>query len=194
MRVFEDLCPAPPAWTLRWDAVTAAFGWVRRLSGVPQDPRHHGEGDVAVHTRMACEAMAASPTWRARPAAERVRLFTTVLLHDAAKPDCTVTDAGGAITAHGHSRRGDLHARRVPWELGAPVAWREHVAALVRHHQVPFWAFERPDLARIAFRVSLLSRNDDLVELATADIRGRICDDADDLVDNVTLYGQWCAE
>ncbi|HKD97726.1 MAG TPA: AAA family ATPase [Micromonosporaceae bacterium] len=194
MRVFEDLCPAPPAWTLRWDAVIAAFPWVRRMVGVPQDPRHHGEGDVAVHTRMACEALAASSTWRARAAGERVRLFATVLLHDAAKPDCTQVTDDGAITAHGHSRRGDLHARRVLWELGAPVAWREHVAALVRHHQVPFWAFERPDLAPIAFRVSLLARNDDLVELATADIRGRICGDAETLVDNVTLYGQWCAE
>jgi hypothetical protein len=37
------------------------------------------------------------------------------------------------------------------------VAWREHVAALVRHHQVPFWALERPDLRQIAFRVSLMA-------------------------------------
>jgi predicted kinase len=194
MRPFDELCPTAPDWTVPWTAIEAAFPWIRALAGVAQDPRHHGEGDVATHTRMACAALAASPSWRARSEPARVRLFAAVLLHDAAKPWCTRAGADGAITAHGHSRGGDLHARRVLWEMGAPPAWREHVAALVRHHQVPFWAFERPDLAPIAFRVSLLASNADLVELACADIRGRICDDADALIDNVLLYGQWCGE
>ena len=39
------------------DAVHAAFAWIRRLDGVPQDAVHHGEGDVATHTRMAVEAI-----------------------------------------------------------------------------------------------------------------------------------------
>ncbi|WP_018656285.1 AAA family ATPase [Actinomadura flavalba] len=194
MRVFAELCPAPPRWEVPWDDVAAAFAWVRRLEGVPQDRLHHAEGDVAVHTRMACEALAGLPAWRARPAEERVRLFAAVLLHDVAKPYCTRTDADGRVTAHGHSRRGDLMARRVLWELGAPPEWREHVAALVRHHQVPFWALERPDLAAIAFRVSLLARNDDLVLLATADLLGRICGDTAEILENIALYEQYCAE
>jgi predicted kinase len=194
MRLFDDLCPAPPHWDLRWDEVGEAFGWVRDLAGVRQDAVFHGEGDVEVHTRMACEALAALPQWRARPAAERVRLFATVLMHDIAKPYCTRTEDGGRITARGHSRRGDLMARRILWEMGAPVAWREHVTALIRHHQVPFWALERPDLQKIAFRVSLLARNDDLVLLASADILGRVCPDTDELLDNVALYGEYCAE
>jgi predicted kinase len=194
MRVFEDLCPDGPEWTLRWDDVVAAFDWLRALAGVPQDPRLHGEGDAATHTRMACEALVAAPTWRARPAAERVRLFAAVLLHDAAKAWCTKIEPDGVPSTHGHCRGGDLHARRVLWELGAPAAWREHVAALVRHHQMPFHAFDRPDLDPVAYRVSLLSRNDDLVELALADMRGRICASAGSLIDNALLYGQWCQE
>src|SRR5690606_17706981 len=35
MRVFDELCPAPPHWTVRWDEVRAAFGWVRAMAGVP---------------------------------------------------------------------------------------------------------------------------------------------------------------
>ncbi|MFB4317194.1 AAA family ATPase [Actinomadura sp. 21ATH] len=194
MRVFEELCPAPPRWEVPWPAICATFSWVRALEGVPQDPVHHAEGDVAVHTRMACEALAELPEWRARPAAERVRLFTAVLMHDVAKPYCTQTGDDGRITAHGHSRRGDLMVRRILWELGAPVAWREHVAALVRHHQVPFWALERPDLQRIAFRASLLARNDDLVLLATADILGRVCGDTAEVLDSIELYREYCAE
>src|SRR5690606_33350603 len=174
MRVFDGLCPAPPHWTVRWDEVRAAFGWVRAMAGVPQDEVFHGEGDVETHTRMACEALASLPQWRARPRDERVRLFAAVLMHDVAKPHCTRVE-DGRVTARGHSRRGDLMARRILWEMGAPIAWREHVAALIRHHQVPFWALERPDLERIAFRVSLLARNDDLVLLASADVLGRVC-------------------
>jgi predicted kinase len=194
MEAFERLCPVGPRWSLDWPAVRAAFAWVRALDGVAQDPRHHGEGDVATHTRLAAGALAASPTWRARPAAERVRLFAAVLLHDAAKPWCTQVGPDGTVTAHGHSRGGDLHARRVLWEAGAPIAWREHVAALIRHHQVPFWAMERGDLDQIVFRVSLLARNDDLAELARADINGRVCDDASSLLDGVDLYEQWCVD
>ncbi|GAA2376672.1 hypothetical protein GCM10010432_37720 [Catellatospora methionotrophica] len=110
-----------------------------------------------------------------------------------AKPDCTRHD-GERVTAHGHSRRGELTARRVLWELGAPIGDREHVAALVRHHQVPFWALERPDLEQIALRVSLTARNDDLAILATADIRGRVCADADAVLDSIGLFREYCAD
>ena len=194
MRVFEELCPSPPSWRVPWPEIVEAFAWVRALAGVPQDAAHHGEGDVAVHTRMACEALADLPEWRERPADERVRLFAAVLMHDIAKPWCTRVEDEGRITAHGHARRGDLMARRILWELGAPVRWREHVAALVRHHQVPFWGLERPDLEPTAFRVSLVARNDDLVLLARADILGRVCGDAAELLENVDLYAEYCAE
>ncbi|TCO60949.1 AAA family ATPase [Actinocrispum wychmicini] len=193
MEPFDRHCPTPPHWTLTWRDIRDEFPWVRRLARVPQDWEHHREGDVETHTRMACEALAALPEWRARPTDERVRLFAAVLLHDVAKPFCTQVAPEG-ITAHGHSRLGDLLVRRILWDMGTPPAWREHVAALVRHHQIPFWALERDDIERIAFRVSLLARNDDLVLLAKADILGRICTDAATLVDNVSLYGEYCAE
>ncbi len=200
MRVFDELFPAPPRWDLDWARVREALPWVRDLAGVEQDPVHHAEGDVETHTRMACEALSGLPAWRSRPCAERVRLFAAVLLHDVAKPVCTRREEDGRVTAHGHSRRGELTARRLLWEAGAErpsaeaVEWREHVAALVRHHQVPFWALERPDLRRIAFRVSLVARNDDLVLLATADLLGRRCGDTAEVLDNIGLYGEHCAE
>ncbi|MEC3895688.1 AAA family ATPase [Nocardiopsis sp. LDBS1602] len=194
MRRFAELCPAPPLWRTDWAAIREAFPWVRALAEVEQDPVHHAEGDVETHTRMACEALADLAEWRARPEEERVLLFAATLLHDVAKPLCTRKDAEGRVTAHGHSRRGDLMVRRILWESGAPIARREHVAALVRHHQLPFWALERPDLRELAFRVSLSARNDDLVLLATADILGRHCGDVAEVLDNVGLYAEYCAE
>lgn len=193
MQVFERLCPAGPGWALDWPAVEQAFDWVRRLAGVAQDPVHHAEGDVLTHTRLAAQALVALPAWRALPRERQVLLFAAVLLHDVAKPDCTRHD-GERVTAHGHSRRGELTARRILWESGAPIGWREHVAALVRHHQVPFWALERPDLERIALRVSLVASNDDLALLATADITGRVCADADAVLEGIGLFREYCAE
>jgi predicted kinase len=194
MRVFDELCPSAPDWTVPWDRIHGEFGWIRRLDGVPQDLIHHAEGDVATHTRMAAQALAALPQWRALPAERRVRLFAAILLHDVAKPDCTRHEPDGRITAPGHSRRGDLIARRVLWELGAPTAWREWVAALVRHHQVPFWALERPDLERIVLRTGLAASNADLAQLATADILGRHCADADQVLENIALFVEYCVE
>jgi hypothetical protein len=56
------------------------------MTGVLQDREHHAEGDVETHTRMACEALVAQESWRALLAPERVRMFTTVLMHDVANP------------------------------------------------------------------------------------------------------------
>ncbi len=194
MREFEALCPSGPPWTVDWTAIQDAFAWVRRLTGVPQDAVHHAEGDVATHTMMAAVALTELQEWRALPPQRRVRLFATVLLHDVAKPDCTQHTPEGRITAHGHSRKGDLLARQILWEIGVPIAWREPGAALVRHHQVPFWALERPDLERIALRVSLIASNMDLVLLAKADIIGRVCADRDMVLENIELYREYCAD
>lgn len=193
MRIFDELCPHPPEWTVDWPRLRAEFGWIRALEGVEQDPVHHAEGDVATHTRMAAECLTALPAWRALPAADRARMFATVLLHDVAKPYRTRHE-DGRITARGHSRHGELIARRVLWELGAPVGWRERVATLIRHHQVPFWALERPDLERIVLRVSLLASNAELAMLATADILGRRCADTAEVLDGVGLFTEYCAE
>lgn len=194
MRIFEVSCPEAPDWTVPWAHLHAQFPWLRRLDGVPQDAIHHAEGDVATHTRMAAQQLAALPQWRALPRQRRVLLFAAVLLHDVGKPDCTQHTADGRITAHGHARRGDLIARRVLWELGAPVAWRERVAALVRDHQVPFWALERPDLERVVLRMSLLASNEELAILATADLLGRVCADSGRVLEAIALFREYCAD
>ncbi|MBB5867045.1 putative kinase [Allocatelliglobosispora scoriae] len=194
MQAFDDLCPRAPDWAVPWDRIRERFDWIRAMEGVAQDPVHHAEGDVAVHTWMAAQALAASPEFRALPADRRTLLFATVLLHDVAKPFCTQTGPDGRVTAHGHSRGGELAARRILWELGAPIAWREHVAALVRHHQVPFWALERADLQSIALRVSLVAGNADLAMLARADITGRTCGDAATVLENIDLFAEYCTD
>jgi predicted kinase len=81
----------------------------------------------------------------------------------------------------------------VLWELGVPPAEREHVAHLVRHHQVPFWVLARDDAEPVTLRVSVTARCDHLTLLARADATGRDCADQADLLDRVELFAEWAA-
>jgi predicted kinase len=187
-------CPEPPGWEVKWDYLDREYPWIRNLAGCPQDPVHHAEGDVWVHTRMVCEAMAEMPAWRALPEDERRVLFAAALLHDVAKPDCTRVEPDGRITARGHSRRGSIQARVILWRRNVPFAVREQVAGLVRHHQVPYFLINRDDAQRRAIEISQTARCDHLALLAEADVRGRVCADQARLLDNVALFHEFCHE
>jgi hypothetical protein len=85
------------------------------MRGCAQDAVFHAEGDVWIHTRMVCEAMAALPVWCALPEGDRQVVFAAAVLHDQAKPSCT-REENGRITSRGHSVRGAINARRILWE------------------------------------------------------------------------------
>lgn len=160
----------------------------------PQEPVYHAEGDVWIHTRMVCEAMAALPAWRELSAQDRETVFAAALLHDVAKPRCTRRE-NGRITSRGHSGAGAILARRILWELGVPFSQRELVCGLVRYHQVPYVLIDCRDAVRLAFETSVAARRTDwLALLAEADIRGRVCADQDKLLDNVTLFADFCRD
>jgi predicted kinase len=189
-----SFCPTAPAWRVPWDDLDRAYAWVRALAGCPQDPTHHGEGDVWIHTRLVCEELAALPAWRALPEVERRVVFAAAVLHDVAKPECTQAEPDGRLTARGHARRGSIVARGLLWRMGVPFALREPITALVRHHQVPYFLIDRPDAQRLGIEVSQTARCDHLALLAEADVRGRTCPDQRRLLDNVALFAEHARE
>ena len=186
--------PSAPSWDIGWSALETRFDWVRRLAGTPQDRIHHAEGDVGIHTRMVCEALAANPRYRGIDESAQLITFAGALLHDVAKPDCTRTDDEGRVSSHGHSVRGALAARVILWRLGMPFAMREEIAGLVRHHQAPFWLLERDDPRRIVLTMSHAVSCDRLALLAESDARGRTCEDQARILDNVELFRTYCEE
>jgi predicted kinase len=194
MNILPVDLPTPEAPRLDWARLDATFPWLRALAGCPQDPIHHAEGDVAIHTRMVCEQMAALPAWQALPVGERAVVLAAALFHDIAKPATTRCDDDGRVTAPGHSRRGELMARSELYRMGVPFAVREAIAGLVRHHQVPFFLIDAPDALRRAIAVAERARGDHLAVLAEADMRGRVCADAAKALDNVALYRLLCDE
>jgi predicted kinase len=186
-------CPKPPDWTIDW-ATLDEFPWIRDLRGCPQNPVRHAEGDVWTHVHMVCEAMAALPAFRELPEADRSILFAAGLLHDVAKPVCTRREADGSISSRGHSWRGAVKARQILWRRGVSFGPREHVAAIVRHHLVPFFLSESENPTRLAIEVSQTARCDWLAIMAESDARGRVCPDPDQLLRQIEQYRQVCRE
>jgi putative nucleotidyltransferase with HDIG domain len=187
------LFPEAPDWQVRWEELNAELEWIRGLRGCAQDPEYHAEGDVWVHTRMVCEALAAAEEWRALPHSEREILFAAALMHDIGKPACTRKE-GGRIRSPGHAVEGAIESRRILWEMGWPPAIREAVATLVRHHMTPYRLVDVDDAPRRLHFISQTARCDWLAMLAEADIRGRITRDRQALLDNIALFREMSSE
>ncbi len=186
-------CPQPPDWKIDWTALDA-FPWIRDLKGCPQNPIRHAEGDVWTHVHMVCEAMAGLESWRALPEHERKVLFTSALFHDVAKPVCTRVEPDGSVSSRGHSWRGAIRTRQTLWKRCVPFVDREPVAALVRHHLVPFFLAESENPRRLAIEVSQTVRCDWLCILAESDARGRTCPDPQHLLSQIAKFREHVEE
>lgn len=188
------LTPSPPGWAVDWAALDATFEWVRALRGCEQSVRYHGEGDVWIHTRMVCEALAADGAWRALPESDRAEVFAAGLMHDIGKPATTRLDADGHISARGHSRVGARMARRVLWSLGVSLDARERVCAMIAAHQLPFFLVDHADAQRRAILASWRVRCDLLALVTRADGTGRRTVDQSRILDQVALFELYCEE
>ena len=187
-------CPQPPDFRLDWRDVFAAHPWLRDLDGVPQDPIHHAEGDVLLHTRRVTEALVGKAEWRNLAAVEREILFAAALLHDVGKPATTSVAANGRVSSPHHARKGEEMTRELLWHHEAPAACREAIAALVRLHGLPLWFIDQNMASRSLIRASWRLRLDRVALLAEADAEGRICADAGDLRDRLALFRDLAAQ
>lgn len=132
----------------RWSALRQRFSWVEEMHHTPQDPEHHGEGDVGVHTEMVLNALITLPEFQQLPAQQQEVLWAAALLHDVEKRSTTVQE-NGRIQSPGHARRGELTARQILWrDIPTPFVLREQIVALVRLHGLPLWLLERPEPER----------------------------------------------
>lgn len=176
-----------------WPAIQH-YEWVRAMRDCPQDPIHHAEGNVWIHTGMVLDALAADARFALGSDEDRDVLWTAAVLHDVAKPETTEIQPDGRITAKGHSARGALRARRILWEMGVPFALREEICGMILYHQTPFFLMEREDAQRLAASISLAARCSRLAVLAEADMRGRICQDQRRMLNNIELFASYCQE
>ncbi|QIP13964.1 AAA family ATPase [Spirosoma aureum] len=189
-------------WTLttdkQWSALAARFPEISDMAGVRQDPRHHAEGDVAIHTQMVLASLIAQSDYQALAADDQELLWTAALLHDVEKRSTTVVEPDGSITSRGHARRGERITRKLLYVgeriVALPFPEREQVCKLVRYHGLPLWIFEKPDPLKTLLQVSLEVDTQWLTMLARADVQGRICADQADLLYRIDLFEEFCRE
>jgi predicted kinase len=181
-----------------WKALLELVPALARLDDTPQDPIHHAEGDVGLHTRMVLDALLADPAYAGGDREFQLVTFTAALLHDIAKPDTTMVDPEtGRVSQPGHSRRGAIDARVLLWDMGVPVELRERICRIVATHQQPFFAFasrrgERPEL--IVRRLSWQLRLPELVAVARADMTGRVTASQASHLQDIALFEELARE
>ena len=176
----------------RWSALRQRFSWVEEMHHTPQDPEHHGEGDVGVHTEMVLNALITLPEFQQLPAQQQEVLWAAALLHDVEKRSTTVQE-NGRIQSPGHARRGELTARQILWrDIPTPFVLREQIVALVRLHGLPLWLLERPEPERLLLTAAMRIDTRLLALLARADLLGRQSPDQQSMLERIDLLRLFC--
>jgi len=168
------------------------------MSGVQQDSIWHSEGDVQVHTKMVVEALINLEEFKLLEEQEKHILFTSALLHDVEKRSTTTTeiiDGVERIVSPRHAKRGEFTTREILYvDIPTPFEIREEIAKLVRFHGLPLWAIQKEDPNKEVIKASLVVNTKHLSMLAKADILGRICQDAEDILFRIELFNELCKE
>ena len=166
-----------------WQFLEERFDWVADMQTVPQDERHHAEGNVAIHTQMVLRALKEDAAYNILDVQQQEILWGAALLHDVEKRSTTVTEPDGSITAHGHARKGAVMARQVLYkQVPAPFAIREQIVGLVRYHGLPIWILEKSNPLKQLVMASMEVNTQWLALLARVDVLGRICTDQADML------------
>ena len=165
------------------------------MRGIPQDPIHHAEGDVAIHTGMVLSALQASREFNLLDEQKQEVIWASALLHDVEKRSTTTIGEDGRISSRGHAIKGEFTARRILFQdISTPFIHREQIASLVRYHGLPLWIMEKSDPTKALLEASLRVDMQSLALLAKADALGRTCHDQQDLLDRIELFKALCEE
>ncbi len=175
---------------LNWEGLLE-LDWVHQLQVCQQDPIHHAEGDVWTHTKMVIKELQQLPGFQQLALQEQRILLAAALLHDIAKPQCSISE-NGRISSPKHALIGASIARELLWD--EPFQIREQVVALVRLHGLPIWVLNRPNPNAAVIKSSFRINNHLLYLLAKADMLGRICQDPEEMLYKVALFKELCIE
>lgn len=192
MNTLQGLMPSPGR-AVDYPALLEAIPSLRALAATPQDPVFHQEGDVWTHTMMVVDALLADPVYQRATPEQQFVLFYAAVLHDIAKPSCTVIDEiTGKIGQPGHSRRGAVDARILLWQAGVPFELRETICRIINVHQLPFFALAGDKSGRsaeqILHRLSWEVPVWMLCAVASADMQGRGFAGKQGVLDDIEVF------
>ena len=165
----------------------------------PQDREWHAEGNVHIHVGMVLDETykilqtEASHLDRER----RLSLILGALLHDIYKPLTTKeqeVDGKIRVIAPRHASKGRSYLAPKLMGLGLPYSVIESTLSLVGYHHEPKKLVIKEKPAGDYKRLSRLADPELLYWLELADIRGRECQDKQQQLEIVELYGLYAQE
>ncbi|MCD7833628.1 MAG: HD domain-containing protein [Lachnospiraceae bacterium] len=140
------------------------------LIGVSQDPLHHPEGDVYIHTMMALDYAAGIRGQAKNP----YPFMLSALCHDLGKPLVTETGKDGRIHAYGHEEAGIALAHQLLTRVNAEADTMEYVENMVLLHMKPNRLYR--DQSKVKSTNKMFGASvcpEDLLLLAEADHYGK---------------------
>lgn len=179
---------------MSWEHLCELYDEINDMAGVIQDPIHHAEGDVAIHTQRVINSVKSLPEYTRLTEREQQILWISALFHDVEKRS-TTREEEGRIVSPGHARKGELTTRLFLYKkVPLSFADREQIAALVRFHGLPLWVMDKPDPKKALLAASQRVDCYLLALLAKADVLGRDCEDKPALFDKIALFTLYCEE
>jgi tRNA nucleotidyltransferase (CCA-adding enzyme) len=163
-------------WLAALGATNQLFPEIETLSGCPQDPDWHPEGDVEVHTYLTVNR--ARESIDDLPYAKQVTVMLAALCHDFGKPS-TTEFLEGHWRSRGHEEAGVLPTQTFLDRLNIHTLdgydVRSQVIAIVREHLKPGEFYKKQDeVGEGAFRrLARKCELDLLYRVAKADSLGR---------------------
>lgn len=187
------------------DNITEIFDSLSdRMCLTPQPAQWHGEGDVYIHTTMVCDALNSIGEYNELSDYHRDLILTAAKLHDIGKIR-TTKEVAGIIEAPHHAAVGSRMAREYMYLRGIcgtenQMVLREMICQLIRYHSFPPHAIDSETaivkLHRIASNSLLIPDFSIhlLCILAKADMKGRICNDKEKMLDQISLCEELAKE
>ena len=201
-----SLVPIDNDYKINWEALkfSPLSKVFSKMENTPQNPLHHGEGDVFTHTRLVCEALVKLDEYRKLSKSDKEIMFVSALLHDIGKISCTKIEDNVIVSPH-HASKGALMAREFLWrDLDAcgtkeKQQFREAVCLLIWYHSFPPRAIDRENSERKLLEIASCNSLIDgfsirkLCMLEKADVMGRISKDNAAWLENIA-YCQMLAD
>jgi predicted kinase len=195
----QVLAGATPSIDEFVDILGDRFSLLRDYQSTPQDPEWHAEGNVHIHTGMVlAETYKILQTKAAHLEPERrLSLILGALFHDIYKPVATKEqeiEGKIRIVAPRHASQGRSYLALKLVGLGLPYSVVANTLGLVAYHHEPKQLVTKNKPSGEYRRIARLSDPELLYWLELADIRGRECQDQEQQLEIVEMYGLYAQE